>query len=375
MDDFNLDDENELDALKEKQSRGELMKGVMSGMGGMLQAQADVPSAYEYLYKKVGNPTDFKGTFDKMADSVGDPMDKASKAQAYLKMKREGRAGERAESQATAASDAGSPDSLAMQEQIAGIFPQFAPYVKGKSAAQIREMMPILTQKARGDEDRALREQEMRMRAGDRAETRADRKLKEEEAKNNRELKQKELSAAQAKQRGLYEMGKKSEEQFSTATADPKKYDPAGVGQWIDNSSWAPNWLKNDKAVEAQSAQSSWIESFLRDASGAAIPHAERASYAEIYFPQPGDTDDVKKNKAALRAQKMDSARIAAGVETGHGPGAPTAQAAGNPPAKAPASPQDEKALAWAVKNISNPKAQAILEANGIDPKTYVGAR
>lgn len=169
----------------------------------------------------------------------------------------------------------------------------------------------------------------------DREESRAERRsladLARQDRLDARSDKKKELSAAQAKQRGLYEMGKKSEEQFSKASGS-SDYDPTSYVEFLDNdqSGWVPNWAKSDKAVEAQSAQNSWIESFLRDASGAAIPHSERASYAQIYFPQKGDSPEAVANKAALRAQKQDSARIAAGVETGHGP----ADTAGAPQTK-----------------------------------------
>lgn len=231
-----------------------------------------------------------------------DPIARQEKAAAYLKAKRE-----------MAKADPSSDSSKRKAELIAGVFPKFAPYITGKSDAELDEIMPILSQVARGDEDRALRREEASWRRQDRQDALA-------EKADAKALKQKELSATQAKQRGLYEMGKAAEGQYSAAVADKNNYDPTSVGQWIDNSNWAPNFLKNDKAIESQQAQKSWIESFLRDASGAAIPESERQAYAEIYFPQPGDPADVVRNKAALRAQKMDSARVAAGVETGHGP-------------------------------------------------------
>lgn len=327
------DDDESLKKMQDRQVQAELFKGVLGGMGGALQAEADVPSAYEYITgKKVGKPTDFAGTFDKMAGSVSDPMENAKKAQEYIRQKRQGRAEARQEQVAESEMDPNSADSIAMQEQIIGVFPQFKQYIQGKSKAQIKELMPILTQKVRGDEDRALRAQEMQMRAADRQDTRADRKLREEEARNNRALKQQELSSTQAKQRGLYEMGKKAEEQFANAIGDGKEHDPTSVGQIIDNSEWAPNWMKNNKAVESQAAMSAWVEGFLRDASGAAIPPSERMSYAKDFFPMPGDSKEVVANKAALRAQKMENARVAAGVGTGHGPADTPMQTAGSKP-------------------------------------------
>lgn len=76
-----------------------------------------------------------------------------------------------------------------------------------------------------------------------------------------------------------------------------------------------PNLVKNKHAIAAESAQATWVENFLRDASGAAIPPSERMAYAKDYFPQPGDTEKVVANKAALRKQKMENALLGAGRE------------------------------------------------------------
>lgn len=124
-----------------------------------------------------------------------------------------------------------------------------------------------------------------------------------------------EMKIAQAKQLGTYQMGKKAEEQYQAATADANDYDPTGAGQFIDNDStgWVPNIFKNKKAVEANSAQSAWVESYLRDASGAAIAPSERMAYAKDFFPRPGDSEQVIQNKAELRRQKMENALVASG--------------------------------------------------------------
>jgi hypothetical protein len=136
-----------------------------------------------------------------------------------------------------------------------------------------------------------------------------------QDKKEARAAKEEELSVPKAKQRGLYESGLKAEQQYQNAVGDKNEYDPAGVGQLIDNDTtgWVPNVLKNNKAIEAQAAQSAWIESFLRDASGAAIPPSERSAYAKDFFAQPGDPENVVKNKQVLRQQKMDNALAGAG--------------------------------------------------------------
>lgn len=122
-----------------------------------------------------------------------------------------------------------------------------------------------------------------------------------------------EISLSQAKQLGLHEMGQRAEEQYQAAVKDKNEYDPTQPGQWIDNSEWAPAWMRNDKANAAQSAQSAWVEAYLRDASGAAIPPSERMAYAKDFFPRPGDDDTTIANKAILRAQKAQNALYGAG--------------------------------------------------------------
>ncbi len=141
-----------------------------------------------------------------------------------------------------------------------------------------------------------------------------DRAIALKEKNEARALKSHELNSTRSKQLGVYNNGLRAEEQYLKATNNANEYDPTGSGQWIDNSSWAPNLIKNDKAIEAQAAQDAWIESFLRDASGAAIGKNEREDYKKIYFPQPGDTTDVVANKKALRNQKMESAAQGAGL-------------------------------------------------------------
>lgn len=121
------------------------------------------------------------------------------------------------------------------------------------------------------------------------------------------------ISPTEAKQLGLHEMGTRAEQQYQAAVKNKDEYNPTNPGQWIDNSEWAPAWLKNDKANEAHAAQSAWVEAYLRDASGAAIPPSERMAYAKDFFARPGDSDQVIANKEVLRSQKMQNALVGAG--------------------------------------------------------------
>lgn len=154
-----------------------------------------------------------------------------------------------------------------------------------------------------------LREKEIGMRGNELQQNRIDKQQKNAE-----------MSVQEAKQSGLYNLGLEAEQQYKKSIEDRSAYDPTKVGQFVDNSQWAPNWMKNDKAIAAQAAQANWIEAFLRDASGAAIPPSERMAYAKDFFPQPGDTNEVVANKEKLRQVKMESARNAAGGDRTMGP-------------------------------------------------------
>lgn len=168
---------------------------------------------------------------------------------------------------------------------------------KDKLAEQYKAYDFGLRQSALG-----LREQELQMRGKELQQNRIDKQKKNAE-----------MSVPEAKQAGLYNLGLEAEKQYKEAVKDKSKYDPTKVGQVIDNSQWAPNWAKNDKAIAAQAAQANWVEAFLRDASGAAIPPSERMAYAKDFFAQPGDTAEVVANKDKLRQIKQENARVAAG--------------------------------------------------------------
>lgn len=126
-----------------------------------------------------------------------------------------------------------------------------------------------------------------------------------------KEKKAEDLSTAQAKQLGLAEMGQLANKQYSEAIQQGFK--PTEYSSKLDFVTWMPQFLKSDLGKKAVAAQENWVENYLRDASGAAIPLSERSSYAEIYFPRPGDTQDIVANKEQLRKQKEANALIGAG--------------------------------------------------------------
>lgn len=145
------------------------------------------------------------------------------------------------------------------------------------------------------------------------------RRMQAQTQSEERKAKKEELSSTQAKQLGLASMGQTAASQYETAIKKGGKetgwqgYDPTSYGDWLQSQSWTPAFLKSDAAKEAEAAKSAWVETYLRDASGAAIPPNERLAYAKDYFEVPGDTPQVIANKAALRAQKEKNALLGAG--------------------------------------------------------------
>lgn len=138
-----------------------------------------------------------------------------------------------------------------------------------------------------------------------------------EAKKNEKSAKDKEMSVTQAKQMGLYNQGSEAEKQYKEATTGTgwDRFDPSSSWNLIDKNDWAPKLIKSKESMRAESAQDRWVESFLRDASGAAIKPEERGSYAKDFFPVAGDSKEIVADKAKARQVKMESARVAAGGE------------------------------------------------------------
>jgi hypothetical protein len=152
--------------------------------------------------------------------------------------------------------------------------------------------------------------------------------------RSEKSAEQQKMSVAEAKQMGLYNSGLEAEKQYQAAVGGKgwAHFDPSSKFQWIDKNDWAPNWAKSEESQAAHSAQDRWIESFLREASGAAIAPSEREAYAKQFFPVAGDSPQVIADKEKARQLKMESAQMVAKGGAGSGGG----QAPMQPPAPAP---------------------------------------
>jgi hypothetical protein len=205
------------------------------------------------------------------------------------------------------ASDPNAPQSEAFRKIIEANFPRIAEAYGDSWKNVTAQDRDLIFEPIKLKESIEARKEQARLLSQEKEQVRQDRM-------NQKALEAEKLNVTQSKQRGLYEIGQKAEQQYLNAVKDKSEYNPTNSGQWIDNSQWAPNLIKNDKAIEAQAAMSAWVEAFLRDASGAAIPQGERLDYAKDFFPQPGDSEQTVKNKQELRRQKMNNAKVGSGL-------------------------------------------------------------
>jgi hypothetical protein len=74
-----------------------------------------------------------------------------------------------------------------------------------------------------------------------------------------------------------------------------------------------PKMIAGPDAQKYRQAELQWSEAMLRFLTGAAAPDSEVARNADTYFPRPGDTPEVVKQKEDMRAASERSVRLAAG--------------------------------------------------------------
>lgn len=109
--------------------------------------------------------------------------------------------------------------------------------------------------------------------------------------------------------------------QSARATTDALE---STIGNW---DLLAPsNWMQSENGQRFRQAASQWIQSVLREESGAAIGEGEEASYFRTYFRQPGDSSAVvaQKQRARDAAESAMAAKVGGGASgnTGRGSGA-----------------------------------------------------
>jgi len=86
-------------------------------------------------------------------------------------------------------------------------------------------------------------------------------------------------------------------------------YRPGGLTEF----GFTPERLKSDDRKTYEAAKENWIAAALRKESGAAIGKDEYSAADRQYFPQPGDSDKVLKQKANLRSTVFKSMKAGIG--------------------------------------------------------------
>jgi hypothetical protein len=86
-------------------------------------------------------------------------------------------------------------------------------------------------------------------------------------------------------------------------------YRPGGLTEF----GFTPERLRSDDRKIYEAAKENWISAALRKESGAAIGKDEYAAADRQYFPQPGDSDKVLKQKANLRSTVFKSMKAGIG--------------------------------------------------------------
>lgn len=95
---------------------------------------------------------------------------------------------------------------------------------------------------------------------------------------------------------------------------------PLGVG----------NYLQSDEYQKFEQARRDFINAVLRRESGAVISDAEFENADKQYFPQPGDSDEVIKQKRRNRANAVKGFEVGAGPGVAHPAAKPDESDAGN---------------------------------------------
>jgi hypothetical protein len=146
----------------------------------------------------------------------------------------------------------------------------------------------------------------------------------------------KPLNDSQAKALGF---GTRMQEADKILNEIGNDFSPAGVN--IKNAigkapliggalEWGANASLSENSQKAEQAQRDFVNAILRRESGAAVADSEFANAKKQYFPQPGDSEALKVQKAANRKLAMDG--VLAEVPKGQrGSIGPQAEAPGMP--------------------------------------------
>lgn len=146
-----------------------------------------------------------------------------------------------------------------------------------------------------------------------------------------------------------------------------KGFDPANLTETLlSKTPGVGNYAVSDNFQKYRQAQNEFLAGILRGDTGAAITQQEFELYGPMYFPQPGDGGQVRKQKAEARVRAL------AGTMARTGPGASmvgsadVSQTAPSPKVDFSSSPQAAQIKAdFQAGKISREQARSQLQALG----------
>jgi len=94
---------------------------------------------------------------------------------------------------------------------------------------------------------------------------------------------------------------------------EKRGFDPASNEAAIKGNNLFPNKFRDTQQQQYLAARDNWISALLRKESGAAISRSEYENAYRQYFPQWGDSPEVKEQKAQLRRIAEDNMKLVAG--------------------------------------------------------------
>jgi hypothetical protein len=132
----------------------------------------------------------------------------------------------------------------------------------------------------------------------------------------------------------------------------------------------AINAIQPDKAQQLDQAKRDFINAVLRRESGAVISPSEFDNAENQYFPQFGEGESVKANKAKNRRIALEGMKADIPSSMGDATGDIIKRAGGatgtwGNAATTSASSQDAQAMQWAKANANDPRAKAIIQRLG----------
>jgi len=99
----------------------------------------------------------------------------------------------------------------------------------------------------------------------------------------------------------------------SIKDADGKPFAPKASEFAAGSTPVAGNYLVSPKMQQFMNAEKNYIAAVLRKESGAAISKSEYDTYGPMFFPRPGDSEEVKAQKAEMRRLTEETLKIQAG--------------------------------------------------------------